>query len=382
MSRKPITFESDIIMERRRAQLEKALRYGLLLALLAAIAAVSTYFYLRLSAEEAAAKRRLLTFTELRASAVERFLASHEQETSLWAGQKDMRALAQRYINLWRRMTPDERAAVRRMLVPAELLGENEKQTPLPLRSEAINAYIALHRETLENLKAFTKHHGYRNVYFFTPEGDMAFSVVKRADFGLNFAMNGSIHAGSGLGRAFQRGLRLISPGQAIFEDYSLYAPAGEKPVMFMAAPMLELEGEKIGVYVVEVGVEPLNAIFADDTGLGRSVAMYAVGPDLRLRSDLPGVAEPTALRRRVDMPAIRQALAGERVIDTATDRDGRKIVIALPLQSPDASWAVVTEMALSEMRRPYMSYAWLWVASIVLILLLGAIQYWVMRRA
>ncbi len=381
MSRKPITFERDAILERRRAQLDKALRFGLLLAVLAAIIATSLYFYLRLSAEEAAAKRRLLTFTELRSSAVERFLASHEQETALWAGQRDMRMLAQRYIDLWQRMTPMERQAVRRMLVPAKLLGKHEKKTPLPLRSEAINAYLALHQETLEKLKAFTKHHGYRNVYFFTPEGDMAFSVEKRADFGLNFGMNGSIHAGSGLGRAFQRGLRLISPGQAIFEDYSFYIPAGDTPVMFMAAPMLEPEGEKVGVYVVEVGVEPLDAIFSGDTGLGRSVSMYAVGPDLKLRSDLPGAPEPTAMRKRVDIPAVRKALSGERVITTARGKDGKRIVIALPLESPDASWAVVTEMALAEMRRPYMPYTWLWGGSILLILLLGAIQYWVMRK-
>ncbi len=381
MSRRPITFESDAILARRRAQLDKALRFGLLLAVLAAVAVTSLYFYLRLSAEETEARRRLLTFTELRASAVERFLSSHEQETALWAGQSDMRQLATRYVDLWQRLDPREREAVRRMLVPAKLLPEAERQTPLPLRSEAINAYLALHRETLERMEAFRKHHGYRNVYFFTPDGNMAFAVRKRVDFGLNFGMNGSIYAGSGLGRAFQRGLRLISPGQAIFEDYSLYAPAGEKPVMFMAAPMLKPEGEKVGVYVVEVGVEPLNAIFAGDTGLGRSLSMYAVGPDLKLRSDLPGVTEPTALRRRMDIPAVRKALSGERVIITARGEAGRKVVIALPLESPEANWAVVTEMALAEMRRPYMPHAWLWAGSILLILLLGVLQYWIMRR-
>jgi hypothetical protein len=345
------------------------------------MAATSLYFWLRLSAEEAAAKRNLLTFTALRASAVERFLSSLKQETALWAGQKDMRDLAARYIGIWRRMTPTERQAVRRMLVPARLLGREERNTPMPLRSEAINAYLALHRKTLENLKAFIRHHGYRNIYFFTPEGDMAFAVEKRADFGLNFGMNGSVFAGSGLGRAFQRGLRLISPGQAIFEDYSLYGPAGGAPVMFMAAPMLELEGAKVGVYVVEIGADPLAAIFSGETGLGRSLTMYAVGPDLKPRGAPAGGSGLAAARGRMDAPIVRRALSGERVITTVSGGAERRIVIALPVESSDADWAVVTEMALSEMRRPYMPYAWLWGGGILLILLLGGIQYWIMRR-
>ena len=379
MSRKPITFESDAIQQQRQRQLERALRLGLLLAVLAALLGVSAYFYFRLHAEEAAAHTRLRTFAELRTSAINRFFASLTQETALWANQKGLQDTARRYIEAWQRLSPQERATVRRMLSPAtRQQGEN---LPFP-HGEAVNAYLALHRETLENLRAFAQHHGYRNIYFFTPEGDMAFALDKRADFGLNFAMNGSIYAGTHLGQAFQRALRLISPGQAIFEDFSFYPPAGKRPVMFLAAPMLELEGEKIGVYVVEIGIEQLDALFADDSGLGRSVSIYAIGPDMLLRNDLPDAPQPTALRRRSRMPFLKKALSGEEVIARWRGPDGvEKVVIALPLKLDDINWAIVTEMALSEMRKPYRPYAWLWAASILLILLLGGVQYWFLRR-
>ena len=380
MSRKPITFESDALQLKRRRHMERALRLGLLAAVLAALVGVSAYFYYRLHAEEAAARSRLRTFAELRASAVTRFLASHEQETALWAGQKSMSDIARRYIDLWRAMTPQDRETLRRMLAAPQ--GQRDSDTlPLAL-NDAVNAYLALHRETLESLRAFAQHHGYHNIYFFTPEGDMAFALNKRADFGLNFAINGSIYAGSHLGQAFQRALRLVSPGQAILEDFSIYPPAGGRPVMFFAAPMLELEGEKIGVYVVEIGIDRLNAIFADDSGFGRSIAIYAIGPDMVFRNDLPGMAQPTALRRRSRMDFVRKALAGEEVTTRWRGPDGvEKIVIALPLKHADVNWAIVTEMALSEMRKPYRPYAWLWGASIVVILLLGALQFWLLRR-
>ena len=82
MSRKPITFESDALQEQRRRHMERALRLSLLLAIIVALVGVSAYFYYRLHAEETAAITRLRTFAELRASAVSRFLASHEQETA------------------------------------------------------------------------------------------------------------------------------------------------------------------------------------------------------------------------------------------------------------------------------------------------------------
>ncbi len=379
MSRKPITFDSDAIQQQRQRQVGRALRIGLLLAVLAALLGVSAFFYFRLHAEETAARTRLRTFAELRTSTVERFFASLAQETALWANQKSLRDTARRYITAWRHLSPPERATLRRMLASA-----NQQQgasLPFP-HGDAVNAYLALHRETQENLRAFAHHHGYHNIYFFTPEGDMAFALNKHADFGLNFAINGSIHAGSHLGQAFQRALRLISPGQAVFEDFSVYPPAGKRPVMFFASPMLELEGAKVGVYAVEIGIERLNAIFAGDTGLGRSVAIYAIGPDMLFRNDMPEAEKPTALRRRSRMPFLKKVLAGEEVVTRWRGPDGiEKVVIALPLKQADANWAIVTEMALSEMRKPYRPHAWLWGASILLILLLGGMQLWLLRR-
>lgn len=383
MSRKPITFESDALMLQRRQHMERALRIGVLLAMLVAIVGVSIYFYYRLHAEENTARTRLRTFAELRASAVGRFLTSHEQETALWAGQKSFQDTARRYIELWRRMPPQERAAIRHMLAAAHAPERIESGAPSPSAAgSAANTYLALHRQTLESLRAFARHHGYRNIYFFTPEGDMAFALEKHADFGLNFAINGSIYAGTHLGQAFQRALRLVSPGMAVFEDFSIYPPAGKRPVMFFAAPMLEMEGAKIGVYVVEIGIDRLNAIFADDTGLGRSVSIYAIGPDMLFRNDLPGSEASAALRRRSRMQFLKKALAGEEVVTRWRGADGiDKIVIALPLKFADTGWAIVTEMALSEMRRPYKPYAWLWGLSILLILLLGGLQLWLLRR-
>ena len=384
MSRKPIIFERDVRMARRQQRLGRLMRLGVLLLVAIAIALASLYFYHRLAAEEQAARNRLRTFAELRASALHRFLRAHEQETALWASQRSMRQLARRYIGQWQAMTPQERASVRQMLSPARQgkAASRAESALNTLRTDAINAFLALHRQTLSGMQAFLEHHGYANIHFLTPEGDLVFSARPRADFGQNLAINGSLYAGRALGQAFQRALRLISPGQVVFEDFQPYPQPDSPPRAFFAAPLLELEGEKVGVMAIELDTAPIDRILDANGALGPDALIYAVGPDMRLRNNLPGRPEPTALRLRMDSPAIRKALDGEQAIGTwKNDKGQRRIAIASPMNFSTVRWAVITEMPLDDMRKPYAPYKLLWGLAIALILLLGAVQYWLVRR-
>ena len=383
MSRKPIIFESDRRMARRQQRLNRLLRISVLLVVAAGITLVSLYFYSLLSREEQAARNRLRTFAELRASAAQRYLRAHQQETALWASQANMRRLMRHFVEQWQRMTPPERRQVRLMLSPGGnggTSGQREEGLNTP-RTDSVNAFLALQRQTLGSMQAFLEHHGYANIHFLTPRGDLIFSVHRRADFGHNLAINGSIYAGRALGRAFQRALRLISPGIVVFEDFSPYPGPQDPPRAFFAAPVMEPEGKKIGVMAIELDIGPISRILSADNVPGYNAVIYAVGPDRLLRNNLPGAPEPTALRRKMDTPAVRKALDGKQVITTWKNRGEKRIAVALPMDFDTVRWAVVTEMSLDEMRAPYRPYAVLWGLSVLLILLLGVLQYWLFRR-
>ncbi len=383
MTRKPIIFERDALMARRQRRLARLMRLGVVLLVLLAMALASAYFHLLLSREEQAARNRLRTFAELRTSALSRFLSSRAQETALWASQADMQQLARQFIDLWRQMTPRERARIRRMLAPAARgkAGADAAASLDTTRTDAMNAYLALHRKSLADMQAFLEHHGYADIHFITPDGDLVFSVHKHADFGQNLALNGSIYAGRALGQAFQRALRLISPGMVIFEDFQHYPEEKDPPRAFFAAPLLELEGGKIGVLAIELDTRPIDTMLDPKGALGPDARIYAVGPDLLMRNNLPNAPQPTALARRVDTPAVRQALAGQMATSVWRDGKRQRIAVASPMSFDTIRWAVVTEMPLDEMRAPYQPYRHLWMASLALILLLGAALYWFVRR-
>ncbi len=380
MGRKPITFLKDERRQRRRRRVRRLLQLALLGFVIVAIAGISLYFHRFIEEQKEMAARRLETFAELRLSAVRRFLLSHQQETALWSQEKTLTSVARQYIEIWRRMTEEEKAGMRYLFVP-----ENRrtiKARRLSSITDAYADYTELHALTYANLRRFMRHHGYYDIFFFTPEGDLAFTVMKEDDFGLNFTHNGGPYAATGLGRAFRAANALHTGGRAVFMDFSFYPPSNNAPAAFFAAPMFDERDRKIGIYAIQIPVDRLDAILRHNAGMGQSVRTYAVGEDLLLRNNLPDAKEPTLLRRKVDIEPVKRALQGKRVSITMLDEHGeRRFLVALPMNFAGVRWAIVTDMALEEMHEPIRPYYWLWLFSVGIIVLLGGVQIWLLQR-
>ncbi len=378
MTRKPIVFDDDARRQRRARRFNRLLRVALLAIMVAAIAVATWHFRNVWQQEEALAIKRLETFAEVRARAIRRFLSSHRQETRLWANQESFKRVAARFIEIWRRMTPEERESMR-----FRHIAEKKRLTParrLVRMSAAIADYEELHALAYGNLRNFMIHHGYYDIFFFTPEGDLAFTVVKEDDYGLNFVKGP--HAASSLGRAFREAMLIYQEGWVVFTDFAPYAPSNNDPAAFFAAPMFDEHGGRIGVYAIQIPVDKLDEALRFATGLGRTGQTYAVGPDLLMRNNARLDREPTLLKRKVDTDFVRRALAGERVVARAVNARGREtVVVAIPMDFDELRWAVVTEMELAEMREPYRPYLWLYVATILFILFMAGLQYWLLRR-
>ena len=379
MTRKPITiFMDDESRQLRARRFNRMLRLALGALTLLAIALTTWYFYRVWAYEEQTAVKRLETFAEVRARAIRRFFVAHQQETRLWATQKSFTQVAGRFIDIWRKMTPEERETVRFRHVP-----EKKRKTPAKRRvrmTDAIADYEELHALNYGYLRNFTIHHGYFDIFFFTPEGDLAFTVAKEDDFGLN------IHKGpykdSNLAEVFRQAMQIYQPGWVVFADFAPYAPGNGAPAAFYAAPMFGDNGMRIGVYAIQVSVDKLEEVMRFSTGLGKTGQTYAVGPDFLMRNNSRLTKEPTLLRRKVETDFVRKALKGERVITKSTNDKGQAtMVVAIPMDFEDLRWAVVTEMSLSELREPYRPYLWFYVATVLFILFVAGLQYWLLRR-
>lgn len=314
---------------------------------------------------------RLETFTELRHSVINRFLTSLAGETLLWSKDQKIIETAQSYIDIWDTLSLAERDYIREIYL-------NGKAADKVLGSDS--AYHDLHAETHPNLKAFEAHHGYYDIFFFNLQGDLVYSVEKEADYGLNFANNGNIYADSGLGKAFQQAV-LQEPDQpAVFIDFSNYAPSNDDPAAFLASPMIDKSGEKMGVYAIQVPISKFNAVMQYSSGLGSTGETYIVGPDYLMRSQSRLTKTDGVLKQSVKTDAVKQVLTGKTILTRGKNFAGKKTVISgIPLEFNKTNWAVITEMEISELQSPLRNYVIFYGLSILFILVFSLLSYWIL---
>jgi methyl-accepting chemotaxis protein len=123
---------------------------------------------------------------------------------------------------------------------------------------------------------------GYYDAYLFSANGDLIYSVYKRADFATNF-LNGRF-ANTGLAEAFKAAVS-AEPQTLRFQDFSDYPLGGGIPAAFVATPLHDDDGQLRGVFAIHIPESQIGDILNNPVGLGNTGEIYAVGPDYRARS-------------------------------------------------------------------------------------------------
>lgn len=139
--------------------------------------------------------------------------------------------------------------------------------------------HVDLHGFLRNALTAF----GYYDIFLVDPEtGDVFYTVFKELDFATN--LNAGPWAESGLAEAFRKANALES-GKSVMVDFARYRPSYDDPASFMAAPIFQ-DGKKVAIVILQLPLEPMNAIMNDRSGLGQTGETYLVGQDQLMRSD------------------------------------------------------------------------------------------------
>lgn len=372
MIRKPIIFDDNTEKTARINNYNKRLKIIMIFLMLASLIVVSLYFYNIWHKENQAVENRLETFTELRFLTLFRFLSSLSQETVLWAGHENVSSEASQYFNIWDQLTDQERKALR-----SEYIDGKENTTA----SDIYLNYKKHHDKYHENRQSFMHHHGYYDVFYFNLKGDLVYTVEKETDFGLNFDTDGSQFADTGLGEVFRKA-RDMTPGTSEFYDFTPYEPSNGAPASFFAAPIFDLNNNKIGVYAIQISVKKFDDVLHYSSGLGKTGETYVVGQDLLMRNNSHLSEKPTMLVRKIDTPAVRDALSGKSVLEKGRNTHGEKTLVAAhPLEFNGTKWAIVTEVELSELRAPFIPYIWFYLIAVTFIFAFGFIQYYLLTQ-
>lgn len=154
--------------------------------------------------------------------------------------------------------------------------------------------YIKILGEKQEDLVTLTRQYDYiYDILLLDNSGNILYTVSKEDDLGKNL-LSGDLSS-SKFSNIYRKTLK---DGQIYFSDLEIYKPSGEAITGFLTAPLINSDGDNIGVFAVQLKIERILDMFNSQTMKGSFVS-YLVGEDSLLRSDLSKSAK--SLKHKID---------------------------------------------------------------------------------
>jgi len=175
--------------------------------------------------------------------------------------------------------------------------------------AEDDSAYGTIHGNNHPFFRQMLEENGFYDLFLFDLEGNLVYSVAKESDYGQNFR-EGPL-ADSGLGRAFEKGLK-GAPGEILFEDFSRYAPSAGAPAAFLATPVFGHNGDLSGVIAVQLGIDRVESVMHNPAGLGETGEAILIGSDGLLRTGTRNGGGNEVLEVEIATEAARRVSNGE----------------------------------------------------------------------
>ena len=216
------------------------------------------------------------------------------------------------------------------------------------------SAYHAIHASMQPVIQKFIKNAGFHDLYLIDMNTDrVLYSVNKRADLGVKLTA-GPLE-NSGLNQVYAKA-KTLKVSETAFTDFKVYGPYHNSPQAFMAAPVV-YEGKTLGILVVQIGPEHLNAIMTDNSGMGASGDTFIVGSDYLMRTDSAkgtnftveaSFANPTA--GKAQYASSQAALEKQTGVQILPGLNGVEVMSAYtPLDIGDTQWALIAELNKTE---------------------------------
>ena len=254
---------------------------------------------------EQKAVKHLTTMLMLRQSVLRSYFESLRSEVTLWSGRPIV-------VDLLSSLQATYQARGTQGLVDIDIGAQQTRDLQATSNLENVSLDV--------RVAQFAAHHRYYDVFFIGPDGDVLYTVAKEDDYGTNL-LSGP-YADTGLGRLFQY-LHASPGGDSVeFEDFSAYPPSNNQPAAFLGARAYR-DGEYIGVYAVQIPVDPVDEIMQFSAGMGESGEIYLVGEDGLMRSHSRFFNTSTVLKTSVTGATVGKAFSGATGLEIVDDYRG-----------------------------------------------------------
>ncbi|WP_417914575.1 methyl-accepting chemotaxis protein [Candidatus Electronema sp. JM] len=216
----------------------------------------------------------------------------------------------------------------------------------------------------VDHLKQLAEQNGFPDLYLLNPDGYIFYSAQERKDHFTNI-LNGPYSSSK-----FNDAVRGVLEKKALkVSDYGFYAPIDGKAAAFMAAPVLNKNGEVSLIVALQVPIEQINKLMSIRSQFEKksqhqfasgilAADTYLVGPDKLLRSESVDAkkygVDKVLLKAKADSKAVNEALAGHDGTDITVNSLGEKVLASwAPFKYNDLSWALVSEVSYDEVHKP-----------------------------
>ena len=229
-------------------------------------------------------------------------------------------------------------------------LGEKEKLDFAPEETQ----YNKIHKKYHPRMRDFLYARGYYDIFLFNLKGDLIYTVFKELDYATNLATGK--YKNTGLGTVFQKGLKLDA-GQVVFDDFKPYAPSHGAAASFIAEPVFDLSGKRLGVIAYQMPIDNMNNIMKSNGKLGNTGETFIVGSDGLMRSDSELNEEYKILQTKIESPILSKSSDDRVTVSSNEKYHGVDSIMAVTdIKFHNATWTLVAVQDLKEVFAPLTS--------------------------
>jgi methyl-accepting chemotaxis protein len=321
-------------------------------ALAVALAVGSASFITAQQQANSMIEERKSAILEAKKSELSAYLNSIEQDLRILAASPTAAAALRDFSAAWQELPGNRTAILQDAYIKnnPHPTGEKEKLD----RGNSASSYDAVHERYHLWLRKLLKERQYYDIFLFDLQGNLVYTVFKELDYATN--LNSGEWKDSDLGNSFRAAAESDKAGSIHFFDFKPYAPSHDAPASFMSTPIYE-NGAKVGVLVFQMPIDVINAMMAQNAGLGETGELMIVGADNLMRNDSRFTKDNDILSSKIDNAAIGGAVAGAPSHGQSADyRDLALEFSAIPFAYNGTNWALAVGQSIDELYAPIAS--------------------------
>lgn len=153
---------------------------------------------------------------------------------------------------------------------------------------KSLNPFVKSYNRTVlayglgSDLSKFRKMYNYHDIFLINNNGDILYTVGGQDELSAN------LFTGKFKSTKFAKAVKMsVETGKPSFSDYERYVNHNNEVFGFLCSPVVNKDGDSIGVIAFQFMIGPINKIMQAQTELGKTAETYLIGPDLTLRSNL-----------------------------------------------------------------------------------------------